>query len=56
MPFAKITPAKKAKEKECGAAGKAQHHCQTAPVIPFGGRVRRTQLLGGLSNEYQRAA
>ncbi|MGW2937124.1 integrase core domain-containing protein, partial [Streptomyces sp. NPDC001156] len=28
----------------------------TAPVIPLGGRVRRTQLLGGLINEYQQAA
>ncbi|MGW4568145.1 hypothetical protein ACWEN3_39185, partial [Streptomyces sp. NPDC004561] len=26
MSFAKITLAKKAKKKECGAAGKAQHH------------------------------
>ncbi|WP_169317032.1 hypothetical protein [Actinacidiphila oryziradicis] len=29
---------------------------QTAPVISLGGRIRRTQLLGGLINEYQRAA
>ncbi|MGW9032896.1 integrase core domain-containing protein, partial [Streptomyces sp. NPDC055722] len=29
---------------------------KTAPVIPIGGRVRRTQLLGGLINEYQQAA
>lgn len=29
---------------------------QTAPVIPFGGRVRRTQPIGGLINEYQQAA
>lgn len=29
---------------------------QTAPVIPLDGRVRRTELLGGLIHEYQRAA
>jgi transposase InsO family protein len=29
---------------------------QTAPVIPFRGRVRLTQLLGGLINECQQAA
>ncbi|WP_256726018.1 transposase [Streptomyces sp. IMTB 2501] len=29
---------------------------QTAPVILFGGRVRRAQPLGGLINEYQQAA
>ncbi|MFJ7949678.1 integrase core domain-containing protein [Streptomyces sp. NPDC096354] len=29
---------------------------QTAPVIPLWGRIRRSQLLGGLINEYQRAA
>ena len=26
------------------------------PVIPLNGRIRRTQLLGGLINEYQHAA
>ncbi|MGW1801427.1 integrase core domain-containing protein, partial [Streptomyces sp. NPDC001984] len=29
---------------------------QPAPVIPLDGRIRRTQLLGGLINEYQQAA
>ncbi|MGE7436679.1 integrase core domain-containing protein [Kitasatospora sp. NPDC001175] len=29
---------------------------QTATVIPLSGPIRRTQLLGGLINEYQRAA
>ncbi|MEU1629542.1 integrase core domain-containing protein [Streptomyces sp. NPDC020096] len=29
---------------------------QSAPVIPLANRIRRTQLLGGLINEYQQAA
>ncbi|MGW2651659.1 hypothetical protein ACWC2T_44025 [Streptomyces sp. NPDC001393] len=34
----------------------ASETSQTAPVIPFGGRVRRTRLLGGPINEHQQAA